>query len=602
MILHTLEDKRARTEARRIAAGRRRHPAMSVVAFVLAVSTAGCGNNLPGAGKAADAVLRQSEFRVRSDVNAPLNDDTGWAGAAGEDVTVFADQPFRIRLELEHEGVVDSDAAFRLQVRRNGEGWLNVPAADFPYPDEIASPRVSIVSTPAYKSGAATNDLLPGSRLPFRAGSGVLLDSLTDAWSLARSHGEWEWPVVIRRFADSAVINEHGDVFEFRMADAAGRTIDAGPAAKVTLAVPSRLLGGTFVETPGRLGPWQAEKGDLYFVMEPAETWNVLMMVKSNDGGASWREADGANRPATDDLEGFATTLHRERVHMLHQTSNEVHYHVFRTADHPTAPDTWEVRDELVTRPGKPPTQVADIAVRADGSVIAVYGDPDGLRYRIRTNNGGWGNEVKLDGDSLSGPQVVVGRDDVIHLAYSGSDGHGGRAVYTRRIETDGTLTPAVRIADGIGTRPNERGAVLPLVFLPTTDCVAIIYRIANGELWERRMCGNDAPSAAVRVTDRPVVQSAVDSHQVGADAIAIDNEVHVLFIDEQTRDIHHTRSAAPGQWTPPTRVVADINAQWIRGARIQSGNDIAYGFIYDAGSDGGSGMNRYGEVSIRPR
>jgi hypothetical protein len=69
---------------------------------------------------------------------------------------------------------------------------------------------------------------------------------------------------------------------------------------------------------------------------------------------------------------------------MLHQTSDAVFYHVFGTSV-TAAPDTWAIRDERVAAPAKPPTQVADLAVRSDGSVIAVYGDSAGLRYRIRT-------------------------------------------------------------------------------------------------------------------------------------------------------------------------------------------------------------------------
>lgn len=72
------------------------------------------------------------------------------------------------------------------------------------------------------------------------------------------------------------------------------------------------------------------------------------------------------------------------RIHMLHQTSDAVFYHVFGTSV-TAAPDTWAIRDERVAAPAKPPTQVADLAVRSDGSVIAVYGDSAGLRYRIRT-------------------------------------------------------------------------------------------------------------------------------------------------------------------------------------------------------------------------
>ena len=70
--------------------------------------------------------------------------------------------------------------------------------------------------------------------------------------------------------------------------DPDGTPVETDRYAAVTVDVPARLLGGTFVETPGRLGPWQASNGDLYFIMEPAESFNVLMVVKSTDGGAIW--------------------------------------------------------------------------------------------------------------------------------------------------------------------------------------------------------------------------------------------------------------------------------------------------------------------------
>jgi len=109
------------------------------------------------------------------------------------------------------------------------------------------------------------------------------------------------------------------------------------------------------------------------------------MTVRSTDGGATWTEMDGANRPATGDLEGFASRMADNRIHMLHQTSDHVFYHVFRTSDHPEQPNTWAIRDERLASPQEPPTQVADIAVRSDGSVVAVYGGPEKIHYRIRT-------------------------------------------------------------------------------------------------------------------------------------------------------------------------------------------------------------------------
>jgi hypothetical protein len=575
----------------------------SVVLVLLAqlAAAVGCGGSRPPApADGAEAGIGQTASRIRADVRVPLNHDGGWAGAVGENATVYADQPFRIRIELESGAGASVAGPFRLQVRRNRAAWTSVPAADFPYPDEIASPRVSIVSTSAYAHGAATEDLIGGSALPFQPGSGVVLDSLTDSWSGVTVHGEWEWPLVIRRFADSAVTNSTGDVFEFRMADSAGRSF-AGPAATVTLAVPHRLLGGTFVETPGRLGPWQASNGDLYFVMEPAETWNVLLVVKSGDGGTGWREVDGANRPSTDDLEGFATVMHDEWIHMLHQTTRGVWYHAFRTSDHATAPDTWAVRDEPVALPGAPATQVADLAVRSDGSVVAVYGAVDGMRYRIRAARGTWGNEIAVDGRALSGPQLVLGSDDVVHIAYTGGAPGGGRGVWMRSIRADGTLARAELVATGVGTTEQDVGAVLPLVYLPGDDSIVILYRLATGELWERRIDRAGRASAATRVTAGPVVQNAVDSDQVGADAIGDGADVHVLFIEEATRDLYHTYSAAGGKWQPALPVVRGITGQWVRGARVRrSDGTMVYGFVYDAGSNGGSGMNRYGEVSLR--
>jgi hypothetical protein len=46
--------------------------------------------------------------------------------------------------------------------------------------------------------------------------------------------------------------------------------------------------------------------------------------------------------------------------------------------------------------------------------------------------------------------------------------------------------------------------------------------------------------------------------------------------------------------------VVEGVTAQWVRGAVVGRGDGMrVYGFVYDAGSDGGSGMNRYAEVEL---
>ena len=710
-------------------------------------------------------------FRVRADFAAPLNADRGWAGAAGDNVTVYADRPFRIRFEASAAG---RGERFRLQYRRNGGAWATIEAHDFPYPQreltldyanaeaggspagwyiaagrdgslllaeeegssvlatragqepltafysppweldefsfaakyrlpeagafafvfgyrdadnhwrvlldagrreisvsravggeetvlatrpaaiapgewletevkfeagmlevdfgdgeleftlpvgnevpvsdlgihlspgnsaafrgfviegEPSSPPVSIVAAPAYRHGEPADDLLAGAAGPYTAGAGVSLAEKAPVWNATEGHGEFEWPLVIRRFADGAVTNETGDLFEFRMVDGDGRPLGHGALPRLALEIPPGHLGGTFVETPGRIGPWQAGNGDLYFIMEPAESDNLFMIVKSTDGGRSWAEVDGANRPATGDLESVDARYADGTIHILHQVTEATLHHAFRTSDHPTQPDTWAVTDELATAVTAR-AQMASMALRSDGSMVFFHlGDTVG--YAVRSPAGEWSEETLIDsgrGDcALAGPQAVLGADDVVHLAYYRMDG----SIWYRRLLPDGTLTPALQLAAGAGRSEDDFGAVLPLVYLPRTDTVVVIYRLADGLLRERRAAAGGPFSPAAKVSDRPVVQHAVDSQQVGADAVADGDTVRVLFIGEADRGIYSTHDAGDG-WQPATLQVGGIDAAWVRGSVYVRPDGVrVYGYVYDAGSQGGAGFNRFAE------
>lgn len=230
----------------------------AVALGLLGIGASACGPPASRAiGRESTSAVTQTGFRVRSGAAAQLNADRAWAGALNESVTVYADQPFRIRFELEAAAGATGDRRFRLQYRRNGGDWLDIADDGFPKPEE-ASPRVTILSSEAYENGAVTTDLLDGSSAPFRPAAGISLADTTPAWSGADAQGEWEWPLVIRRFADGAVTNDEGDAFEFRMVGAEGAPLRATAEPVLTLSVAPGHLGGTFVETPGRIGPWQA--------------------------------------------------------------------------------------------------------------------------------------------------------------------------------------------------------------------------------------------------------------------------------------------------------------------------------------------------------
>lgn len=552
-------------------------------------------------------VAHQTAFRVRIQFDASLNAGTGWAGGLNESVVVEVDQPFRIRFELQSPAAEIGDLKFRLQCRCNGGAWANVTAEDFPLPRD-SSPLVSIVSAAGYKQGEPTTDILSCSTAAYLAGFGVSLmptvnGSFADSTvsSAENVQCEWEWPLVIRRFGDGAVTSNTGDRFEFRMTEAEGNRVAVESAASVTANVPSRHLGGTFVETPGRIGPWEASNGDLYFIMEPAETDNLLMIVKSEDRGLSWLEVDSANRPAADDLEGVASMIWGNTIHLLHQTSDDVWYHAFRMSDHDTHPDTWTIRDELVAKPEEPPVQVTAIAARSDGSLVGLYGGPAKVHFRVRSPEGIWSDEQVLDANemqNLTGPQAVVGNGDVVHMAYTGRDG----TAWYRKLQPDGFLTPRFRLADGLGTAEYDAGSILPLVFIPESDTIAVFYRLSDGHLWVRRSKAQGPFDQARRVTDRRVVQNAVDSDQTGADAIAEGRTIHVLFIDEETGGLYWTSADGDNDWSRSLLQISEIRGQWVRGTFINRRGAPAIGFVYDAGSDGGSGMNRFDTVPLTRR
>jgi hypothetical protein len=102
-------------------------------------------------------------------------------------------------------------------------------------------------------------------------------------------------------------------------------------------------------------------------------------------------------------------------------------------------------------------------------------------------------------------------------------------------------------------------------------------------------------------VTDREVVTDAVDSQQPGADAVLDGRTVRVLFIEPSSRSLFSTHDR--GGWQPSTLQVGSIRGSWVRGnVDTRPDGRRVYGYIYDAGSDGGAGMNRFGEIQVEGR
>ena len=726
-----------------------------------------------------DTTAESASFRVRADFAASLNADRGWAAGIGEEATVYADRPFRIRFRVHGETPLYTPPNFGLEYRRNGGAWRLVDAHDFPYPNreanfsfatgrstpdapldgwqvtpstriglrvvddgryaletgagesairarfspgwpvtefstrlqildpegegvdlwltgrdnqdrfhislrpngrvrlkmfqegrirvqteqnigtdtrgwtdvsvqrdgnnftvelnddtmkwepdvpalssfnevgfevpgnervrfekldiggESATPEVSIVRCPPCEEAMDSTALLG------RGTTSVVhapVISLSERVTLPNVTGdrwitELEWPLVIRRFSDGPTTTEDGDRFEFRVV-ADGTHGHLSPVAGTRLSVPPGRVGGTFVETPGRIGPWQASNGDLYFIMEPTETDNIFMMVRSVDGGQTWSESNGDGRPKTDDLEAVDSRLVDDTIHIVHQVTDRVVYHAFYTSDHPDAPNTWGITDELVGEV-RAAAQMAAMEVRSDGSIVAAFLGQNRLYLSERPRDGRWSPQRPIDAEapaSHTGPQMVVDIHDIVHLAYGSTDGR----VWYRRLTAEGELTTAMLVAQGTGTARRDWGAVLPLVYLPRRGVVAITYRLADGTLWQRRVNERGQLDTAALLVSTPVVTDAVDSQQVVADIIGTHDDTALLFVLEATGSIMGLLPS--DRATPPRSVITNIKGSWVRGNRIEGPDGVpVYGFVYDAGSLGGTGMNRYFEVHLTP-
>ena len=187
------------------------------------------------------------------------------------------------------------------------------------------------------------------------------------------------------------------------------------------------------------------------------------------------------------------------------------------------------------------------------GTVPVAFYTADTVHYNIRFSGGTWGADTVLDpgvAPTTAGPKAVLGANDTVHVASYGVDG----TVWHRRLRRDGTLTRRQQLASGLGITRAEYGAVLPLVFIPRINTVVIIYRQTDGRLWERRVVNHGALTPAVQVTDRIVIQDAVDSQQPAADAVQDGETLRLLFVEETSRSIFSTHDDDGWQLDPPRR------------------------------------------------
>lgn len=273
-------------------------------------------------------------------------------------------------------------------------------------------------------------------------------------------------------------------------------------------------------------------------------------------------------------------------------------------ASHPDKVTAFRFRSDFTEDLDEDAGWAADVVARPDGSLVAVFGADDKLHLSIRSPEGVWSQEFPLDIGKpywQTSPALVARPDEKVDVAYKTVYGHG----WHRQLLTDGTLTEPVQIAEEIGFTEDESMSILPLNYLHEIRTLVVVYRDMDGYLYMISKPDNSGWSEPVRVSDRVVVTNPVDSDQVAADAVAHENKVFVTFIAEENRNIYLSTIQIDGDTVVEApqikRIVADVNGFWVRGRVLhhQSQTPVS-GLVYDAGSLGGSGFNKYLAIPLQ--
>ena len=561
------------------------------------------------AAAAPASTVQQNHFRIRADDTVALNTDSGWAAALDTNATIDAEKIFRIRFEVE-SAVTEAAKTFKLQYRRNGGTWTDVPVNSAVPP--TISDATEVVASAQYVNDAATTNLLAGSSKTFEAGVG-LEDNLTPSITLTNEHTEYEWALRIRlsygQGASYHARNADGDTFEYRVYDVALGVLATNVTPTVTLNVPDYLIGGTFAETPNRAGPICDANGNLYVILEYADTSSWPMILKSADGGKSWLPQNTANAPTNDDLESVDIEQVGSTLHILQYANYEIYYDTFRTSDN-ASPDTWGVQNQLIHNPTVDPgNQYGSIAVRSDGSVVAVYRtDPSAtfqrLGLRVRSTGGTWGSEQIIDSTasvSFSAAEVVRGEADLVYVFYV--DLTNG-ALYYKTLSTGDVLSARTQIATGLSTSGSREHAAIKPVYYDDdgAETVVVMYSKSTDILWAKPIV-NGTPGTELQVSGVAVLGNANStSGPIAASALS-GKTVYAAYSDASTSDIWYDENADAAGWATDVEILNNTTCRTIS-ANVythSAGNGGAkvLGYFYDTSSGGYTGELFYGEYVL---
>ena len=565
----------------------------------------------------------QGFFRIRSGDDQPLNTDAGWAAAQNVNATIGNGNTFRVRFKVRETGGGTDADNFKLQVNFESNGFVDVGLAT---PGSAATPVTSVLSAIFTDDDASTAEHLSNT-VTYVTGQGDANSNVTTGYSLTSEETEIEFALRINTWynqggTETLIVAD--DTFILRVVESDG-TVFAGAYTSPTITVSETdgFLGGTAVETPAK-NLIVASNGDIYFLMEAFDiVGNGTFLMKSTDGGKTWREgATAASRPTTGDLEGCDMMINPadpDMICMVIDDSGGQFYFEYLMSTDGTSPDTWAVKDEVITSNNSMSTACISLWVRDEGSgnytVVCAYTDEvtssprNVCMYNIRSTGGTWGGTTLLDATASTdfiSPVMVGDSTDRIYIFYK--DETNGEIFY-KILQTNDTLESRVSVATGIATGSDidNMPFIAPRAYLDgSVEVVVLLYQIVADAVGTSRYIRDGSFQSPSTATDNGIESSQGGSHQTVAGMDVWNKELLLFYCHANAAnlDMYFTRNDDEGGWNTDVEQHDAITLNWIDVLvfthSIGNGGDTVAGYVYDETElAGGYGNQWYDELVV---
>lgn len=568
----------------------------------------------------------QEHFRIRLTDNEAL--DAAFDGgdpAEDTNATVGTGNVFRVRFKARETAGGSDNTDFKVQVNYEGNGFED---CETDIAGAGAATAVASVLSSQFADGASSaTERLTNSGGAFVAGQGDEQNNVTSGYSLTSEETEIEFALRINSWYDVSGVETQtaeGDTFVLRVIESGG-AIFAGSytSPTITVAETDFYLGGTAVESPTK-NLIAASNGDLYFLMEAFDvTGNGMFLMKSTDGGRTWREgASAASRPTTGDLEGCDMMINPADPDMLcivvDDSGGQFYFEYLMSTD-ATNPDTWATKDEVITSVNSFTTNCISLWVRDEGggsyTVVCAYTDdiatPPTSRYNIRSTGGTWGGSIILDATasiSFISPVMVADSAGLIYLFYKQETATG--EIFYKTLSTSDVLSGRTSVAGSIGTASNRDNMpyVEPRSYLDgSVEVVVLLYQTDTDTVITSRYLRDGSLQSPTTATDTTAVSSQGGSHQTVGTAMVWVKEVLLFYNHEPDEDMYLARNDDEGGWGTDVEQHDAIILNWVKGLVFThasgNGGDTVAGYVYDkvdnSNQAGGHGTQWYDEVFL---